>query len=73
MSSIAIRIPNGLKREMARLKINWSQYLRESIRQALESEKKKEILRHIHKLLRPQHPARKGTAAGIIRSLRDHA
>ena len=43
MKMVALRIPDELKKEMARLKINWSDYLRRSISEALESEKKRSL------------------------------
>jgi len=72
MTSMAIRIPGEMKKEMSRLKINWSHYLRQSIREALASEKKREWIKRMQKLLRKTPPAPRGTAAQIIRQMRDH-
>jgi hypothetical protein len=72
MASMAIRIPNDMKKEMARLKINWSHYLRQSISEAIESEKKRAIIGRIHKYLKNAPLVKSGTSARIIRHLRDH-
>jgi len=73
MSMLAIRIPAELKKEMTRVHINWSEYLRRSITEALESEQKRELFRKIHSLAGNRTKTPKGTAAAIIRHMRDHA
>jgi hypothetical protein len=72
MTSIAIRIPESMQKEMRRLKINWSEYLRQSIQEALESETKRGMFERIHRLLGPRLRNRRGTSARLIRDLRDH-
>ena len=71
MASIAIRIPDTMKKEMGRHKINWSDYLRQSIQEALESEKKRGMFERLHRLLGPKVRNPRGTAAGLIREMRD--
>lgn len=71
MASIAIRIPNVMRKEMARLKINWSEYLRQSIQEALESENKRAMFQRLHRLVGPKVRSRAGLAAMLVREIRD--
>ncbi|MGQ4892109.1 MAG: hypothetical protein ACP6IP_06430 [Candidatus Njordarchaeia archaeon] len=47
---VVIRIPNELKKEMKKIKINWSEYLREKIRERIRKEKLKQIWDEIEEL-----------------------
>ena len=71
MTTVAFRIPEELKHQMSRVKINWSEYVRGSIQEALASERKRQWFAHmkqrIGKLKSPL-----GTADHIVRSLRDN-
>lgn len=73
MGMIALRIPDQMKREMARIKLNWSDYLRRSISEALESKQKRELIEKVHKLLGHKKRVETGTAAHIMRMMRDRA
>lgn len=73
MGILAIRIPDHLKAMMEKTGINWSEYLRNSIRDALESRRKRKMMQKIHALTEGQGKAKVGTAARIVRSLRNHA
>lgn len=68
----AIRIPDSMRRDMARVKINWSDYLRQSINEALESEKKRTWFQKLHALTRGKKRTRFGTAVKMLRQIRDH-
>ena len=72
MSVITFRIPDILKKRMNGVKINWSEYIRHAISDVLESDTKKTFLQKIQ-TLRSQTHAPRGTAARIIREMRDHA
>jgi hypothetical protein len=39
---ITIKVPKELKKQMKQLNINWSQYIRESIQQKVDQQKRKE-------------------------------
>jgi len=72
MGMMTLRIPNEMRKEMAQIKINWSDYLRRSITEALESEHKRQMIQRVHQLLKNKKrllPA--GTASQLIRSMRD--
>ena len=47
MTSVSIRIDEELKEEMAELKINWSDYIREAIRKRVELEKRRGVARKL--------------------------
>lgn len=40
-SVITVKIPSDLKKKMKRVKMNWSEYIRNAIQKKLEEEKKK--------------------------------
>jgi len=40
-SVITVKIPSDLKKKMKRVKINWSEYVRNAVRKKLEEEEKK--------------------------------
>jgi metal-responsive CopG/Arc/MetJ family transcriptional regulator len=40
-SVITVKIPSDLKKKMKRIKINWSEYIRNAVQKKLEEEKKK--------------------------------
>ena len=72
MSIVTFRISDTLKRQMARVRINWSAYVRQAISDALESDEKKSLIRRARSArTRSRIPG--GPAARIIRSVREHA
>ena len=72
MSIMTFRIPDAIKKRMARVHINWSEYVRHAISEALESDTKKTLIRKVMALRSKTHASR-GTATSIIRTNRDHA
>ncbi|RLI75049.1 hypothetical protein DRP05_15405 [Archaeoglobales archaeon] len=42
-TTISIRVPNKLKEEMNKIKINWSEYLRIAIEEKIKEEKLKKL------------------------------
>ncbi|MBI2119183.1 MAG: hypothetical protein HYT97_06105 [Elusimicrobia bacterium] len=67
----ALRIPEPMKKEMSKIPLNWSDYLRSSISEALESQKKRNLFKKLHNLAQNSPNSKKGTAARIIRQIRD--
>jgi hypothetical protein len=39
---VTIKVPRELKKQMKQLNVNWSQYIRESIKQKVDQQKQKE-------------------------------
>ena len=72
MVTVAFRIPEEMKKKMERCDINWSEYVRNAILEALKSEKKRELIQKVQKLTAKQYNPPKGTAASIIREIREH-
>ena len=64
-----IRIPKELKREMKKIKINWSEYLREKIKERIRRKRLKKIWGEIEELkkLIPPSPAKDFS----VRSIRE--
>ncbi|OGR84967.1 MAG: hypothetical protein A2901_06925 [Elusimicrobia bacterium RIFCSPLOWO2_01_FULL_54_10] len=71
MKMFAIRIPEEMKRQMSRIKINWAEFLRGSITEALQSDKKRSMILKFRHLTEHSKPTGAGTAAGILRQMRD--
>jgi len=69
MTTIAFRVPVDLRQQMLTVKINWSEYIRRSIQEAIASERKRHWFSQLKQKTR-QHTS-EGTAARIIRSMRD--
>lgn len=71
MAIVTLRIPDDVRKRMAKVKINWSEQLRQAISEVLESDTKSSLLRKVV-ALRSQAHASRGTAARILRTIRDH-
>ena len=50
MTTVAFRIPDDMKKQMDHAKINWSDYVRHAIGEALHSQKKRDLMRKLHGL-----------------------
>jgi hypothetical protein len=73
MGMVTFRIPQELRKEMDHIKINWSAYIRQSISAVVDSQKKQRFIHTFHRLRVPPHrPPTPGTAAAIIRQMREH-
>ena len=70
---ISIRVPEGLKREMDRLrnKVNWSKEIREFIKRRIEEYKKREIVNELIEYIKTLPEAPKGVAQELVRESRD--
>ena len=72
MVTVAFRIPDEMKKEMDQVDVNWSEYVRQAIQEALKSAKKRDLLRKVRQLTIRQNKIPKGTAAFMIREIRQH-
>lgn len=72
MSMFALRVPDAVRKQMESIKINWSEYLRQSILEAIHSDRKRAMIAKLRKLTGKNKPTEAGTAASIIRQIRDH-
>ena len=70
---ISIRIPPEIKREMDRLKseVNWSEEIREFIKEKIREYRKKRILEKVVAYIQNLPEAPKGTAEKLVREDRD--
>ncbi len=74
MSMVAFRIPDEMKEQMDKAGINWSEYIRRAINEALHSQTKRALMSQIHGWAQDRKkkvPA--GSSVKIIRQMRDHA
>lgn len=70
---VSFRIPRDLKRRMDRMKVNWSDRLREFVQDALRTETNRRILARIDRITGRYPQPKVGTAAKLIREIRDRA
>jgi len=42
MSTVTVKVDEELKKKMSRVKINWSEYIREAIRRRIELEERRD-------------------------------
>ena len=70
---ISIRIPPEIKREMDRLKseVNWSEEIREFIREKIREYRKKKVLEEVVAYIQSLPEAPRGTAEKLVREDRD--
>jgi len=70
---ISVRIPPEIKREMDRLKakVNWSEEIREFIREKVGEYRKKKVLEEVVAYIKNLPEARKGIAEKLVREDRD--
>ena len=70
---ISIRIPPEIKREMDRLKseVNWSEEIREFIREKIREYRKKKVLEEVVAYIQSLPETPRGTAEKLVREDRD--
>jgi Arc/MetJ-type ribon-helix-helix transcriptional regulator len=70
MTTIALRIPSEMKKEMDSFNMNWSEYIRQAIQEVLTSRKKRQLIQEIQKITGEQKRFPKGTSVSLIREMR---
>lgn len=73
MKIVAVRVPEEVKKKMKDVPEDWSEYIRKAIEERIHIEERKRILREVKELLKDVPKAPKGTAAKLIREMRDSA
>ena len=72
MGTITIRVDDELRRKMREVKINWSEYLRETIRRRIELEERKKAARELLEDLRSRrHAVPRGFVNRAVREARE--
>ena len=72
MGTITIRVDEELRRRMRKVKINWSEYLREAIRKRIEIEERREAAKALLEDLRSgKHAVPRGFVNRAIREARE--
>ncbi len=72
MKMFALRIPDDMRKKMTGVNINWAEHLRRSIKEVLESEKRRAMIRKFQRMTQDNPSSPSGTAVRMIRQLRDH-
>ncbi len=54
---ITVRIPKTMKKDMIKIKVNWSQYIRGCIQQKIDDQKKKEAFEKLDQVRERSKPA----------------
>lgn len=73
MKIVAVRVPEEIKKKMRDVPEDWSEYIRKAIEERINIEERKRILREVKEILKDVPKAPKGTAAKLIREMRDSA
>lgn len=73
MKIVAVRVPEEIKKKMKDVPEDWSEYIRKAIEDRIDIEERKRILKDVKELLKDVPKAPKGTAAKLIREMRDSA
>lgn len=72
LHTVTVKIDNGLKKKMTRVKINWSEYVRKAIRQRIELEERKAAAEKLLEDLKAEkHVVPKGFIDRTIREMRE--
>lgn len=72
LHTVTVKIDNGLKKKMTRVKINWSEYVRKAIRQRIELEERKAAAEKLLEDLKTEkHVVPKGFINRTIREMRE--
>lgn len=71
-ATITVKVDEDLKKKMKSVKINWSDYIRRSIRQRIDLEERKDAARNlIHRLNERKCEVPKGFIDRTLREARD--
>jgi chemotaxis regulatin CheY-phosphate phosphatase CheZ len=73
MKIVAVRVPEEVKKKMKDVPEDWSGYIRKAIEDRIAMEERKRILRDVKELLKDVPKPPKGTAAKLVREMRDSA
>jgi len=72
MGTVTVKVDEDLKKKMASVKINWSEYIRESIHRRIEMEERKSAAKELLEGLRVRkHVAPRGFINKTLRELRE--
>lgn len=72
MSTVTVKIDEELKKMMSKIKINWSEYIREAIRRRIELEQRREAARKLLESLRSgKHVVPRGFINEVLREGRE--
>jgi isopentenyl diphosphate isomerase/L-lactate dehydrogenase-like FMN-dependent dehydrogenase len=53
---ITVKIPKAMKRDMKKIELNWSQYIRECLQEKIDEQKKKEAFGKLDQIRKQSKP-----------------
>jgi predicted transcriptional regulator len=72
MHTVTVKVDEDLKRKMSEVRINWSEYIRDAIRQRIELEERRSAAQKLLESLKEgRHVAPKGFINKTIRETRE--
>lgn len=66
--SVTVRVPKELKKQMERIRINWSEYIRQAIEKRIELEEAKKASAKLDEIRRRAKPVSTGEIVAWIRA-----
>lgn len=72
LRTVTVKVDEELKRKMSAIKVNWSEYIRETIRRRVELEERRSAAKKLLESLKmKKHVAPKGFINKTIREMRE--
>jgi len=54
---ITVKIPHSMKKDMKKIELNWSQYIRECLQTKIDEQKRKEAFKELDQIRKHSKPA----------------
>jgi anaerobic ribonucleoside-triphosphate reductase len=70
MAVVSVKVPEGIKKRMRQVEINWSEEIRSYILKKIKETEKEQKLKEIREMIRGVK-VHKGTASALVREDRD--
>ena len=64
---ITVKIPKTMKKDMKKIELNWSQYIRECLQDKIDEQKKSEAFEKLEQIRKRSKPANNEEILGWIR------
>ena len=64
---ITVKIPKTMKKEMKKIELNWSQYIRECLQHKIDEQKKREAFKNLDQIRKRSKPTTNEEILGWIR------
>jgi len=71
LRTITVKVDEELRRRMSSIEINWSEYIREAIRQRIELEERRNVAKNLLEELKEGNAVPRGFINKTIREIRE--